>query len=126
MKKKKGQALVETAFIIPIFLLFFCGIIDFGRVLHAGAQLNLVTQESVRLAGLGKKDSEVTGFAYDKISFSDKAAVVVNITPNDLQRKSGDYVAVKLTYDLKFITPMIKYILPSPFKVQAQSTIRVE
>lgn len=126
MKKKRGQALLETVLVLPIFLLFFCGIIDFGRILHASSQLNLITQESVRLAGLGRTDSEVTQFAYNKTNLENKSTLIVNVSPVYTVRKPGDYVTVKITYDVKYITPLIGYILPSPFKINTSSTIRVE
>ncbi len=126
MKKKKGQALVEIALALPILLLFFCGIVDFGRILHAGATLNMVSQESVRLAGLGKSDSEVTEFAKDKAYFKDKTEIDVSITPGDTLRKSGDYVTVDITYNVKYITPLANLFLNSSYVVHSKSTIRVE
>jgi Flp pilus assembly protein TadG len=126
MKKKKGQALIEIALALPILILFFCGIVDFGRILHAAASLEMVAQESVRLAGLGRDDSEVTQFALDKSDINDKASINVAITPSYSQRKAGDYVTVNITYPIKYITPVINTILPSPFVVSTKSTIRVE
>lgn len=42
MKKglNRGQALVEMALVLPIFILIIIGIFDFGRVLHCWATLN--------------------------------------------------------------------------------------
>lgn len=125
MKKKKGQAIVETALVIPILLMFFCGIIDFGRIIHAQSRLNLICQESVRLAGLGKGDSEVTSYAKGKVP---SAIVKINplVNSSDGKRNSGDNVTVILSYDVKYITPLVNIIFKTPFKVQAESTIRVE
>jgi Flp pilus assembly protein TadG len=126
MRKKKGQALVEVAIIVPILLLFICGIVDFGRILNASSSLNMVTQESVRLAGLGKSDVEVTQFAYNKVNTSNRATLNVNINPSYALRKPGDYVTVEISYDVKYITPLVNIILPSPLKIKSKSTIRVE
>ncbi len=126
MNKENGQALLETALVLPIILILFCGIVDFGRILFASNHLNMVTQEAARLAGLGKGDYEITQFVKDKVIFQDKSAVTVNISPSEYTRKSGDYTTLKVTYDIKYITPLINIILPSPFSVNTQSTIRVE
>lgn len=126
MRRKKGQAIMEIAVVLPILLIVFCGIVDFGRILYASTHLNMVAQEAVRLAGLGKNDSEVTQYVNDKAYLMDKDTIKVSITPDDLHRKSGDYVTVKITYDVKYITPLIGAILPLPFEVSTQSTIRVE
>ncbi|MCY6371178.1 TadE/TadG family type IV pilus assembly protein [Clostridium ganghwense] len=126
MIKKKGQAILETALVLPIILIVFCGIIDFGRIFHASTHLNMVTQEAVRLAGLGENDSEIVQFVNDKVYLVDKDTIQIDITPNSLLRKSGDYVTVKITYKVNYITPIISTFLPSPFEVNTQSTIRVE
>lgn len=126
MIKKKGQALMEMILVLPILLLFFCGIVDFGRILHAGASLNMVAQESVRLAGLGRTDSEIIEFARDKSDLNDKALINVSIMPAYSERKAGDYVTVNVTYPVKYITPLVNGILPSPFVISTKSTIRVE
>ncbi|HAE38984.1 MAG TPA: hypothetical protein DCG57_10155 [Candidatus Riflebacteria bacterium] len=36
----RGQALVEMALVLPVFILIIIGIFDFGRVLHCWATLN--------------------------------------------------------------------------------------
>lgn len=125
-KKNKGQALLETVMVLPLLLLFFCAIIDFGRILHASVSLNSVAQETVRLAGLGKLDSEVSQFAYNNTALNNKDALKVNISPTYANRRPGDYVTVKIDYEVKYITPLINLILPSPFIVHTQSTTRVE
>lgn len=126
MRKEDGQAVLETALILPIMLIILCGIVDFGRILHSSSHLNMVTQESVRLAAFGKSDSEIRTFVNNKVDLKDKNTIVVSIDPSDFTRKSGDYVTLKITYDVNYITPLIGQFLPSPFKVNTQSTIRVE
>jgi len=51
-KQKKGQALVEFALVLPIFLIVVFGIIDFGRILHSWASLN---NQCVNAARAGAK-----------------------------------------------------------------------
>jgi Flp pilus assembly protein TadG len=126
MKKKKGQTLLELALVLPILLVFFCGIVDFGRILHAGATINLVSQESVRLAGLGKSDIEVIQFAKEKAYFKDKTEISVSISPTDAVRKSGDYVTVNINYNVRYITPIISAFTSSAYVVRGKATIRVE
>lgn len=126
MRKQKGQAILELALVLPIILIIFCGIVDFGRILHAKEQLNLVAQEAVRLGGLGKSDSEVTAFVMDKATLKDKDTIALSFTPKYANRKSGDYLTLKITYEVKYITPFMNVILPSPCIIDAESTIRVE
>jgi Flp pilus assembly protein TadG len=126
MRKQKGQAILELTLVLPIILIIFCAIVDFGRILHSSTQLNLVAQEAVRLGGLGKSDSEVASFVKDKSTLTDKDAINVELTPEYINRKSGDYLTLKITYEVKYITPLMNIFLPSPYIIAAESTIRVE
>jgi len=126
MKNENGQAILETALILPILLLLLCGIIDFGRILYASTHLNMVTQEAVRLAGFGKTDSEIAQFVNENVELNDKDTITVNVTPVYAERKSGDYATLNISYGVKYVTPIISSFLPSPFVVNTQSTIRVE
>ncbi|WP_246943560.1 TadE/TadG family type IV pilus assembly protein [Bacillus pinisoli] len=126
MKDQKGQSLVEMALLLPVLLLILVGIIDVGRVLYSYSHLHLATQETVRLAGLGKSDQEITQFARDYLHIGDASTLQVTITPNEQNRSSGEYVSVTLHYPLQLLTPIISKIIPSPVQLQADSTIRVE
>lgn len=126
MKKRKGQAMVELALVLPILLILLCAIIDFGRILYASIHLNMITQEAVRMGGLGKSDYEIVQFIDEKVDLVDKDKIQTSINPSDLQRDSGDYVTLNITYEVKYITPIINVFIPSPFEINTQSTIRVE
>jgi Flp pilus assembly protein TadG len=126
MKIKKGQAMVEMAIILPIFLLLLCAVLDFGRILYASINLNMITQEAVRMGGLGKSDYDILQYINEEVTLPDKDTMIVNIEPSDLSRNSGDYVTLKITYEINYITPIIGNVIASPFEVVTQSTIRVE
>jgi Flp pilus assembly protein TadG len=126
MKSKKGQAVVETALVLPLLIIFLCMIIDTGRILYAESNLNLICQESVRIAGLGEGDTQVQDYALSKLDSNLDSTLQVTISPAESVRKSGDYVTVNLSVDLNYITPFASSILPSPFIAKAQSPIRVE
>lgn len=126
MRRKKGQALIEIALVLPILLVIICGIADFGRIFYSEIHLNMISQDAVRMAGLGRTDQAIVQFVSSNVLLSDKDTLQVAVTPNDLTRKSGDFVTVKITYKVKYITPLMNKILPSPFAINTQSTIRVE
>jgi len=126
MKKRKGQAVVEAALVLPLLLLFLCIIIDTGRIVYAESRLNSICQEAVRIAGLGQGDAAVQQYALSKLDASMLPADWISIDPIESSRDSGDFVTVDLRVDIKYITPLANVILPSPFKAEAESTIRVE
>lgn len=126
IKEERGQSLVEMALLLPVLLLLIVGIIDFGRILYSYSHLHMATQETVRLGGLGKTDSEIIQFARDYIHLGDSSELTVSITPNEGNRDSGDYVTVTLQYPIELLTPLLSEIIPNPVQLQADSTIRVE
>ncbi len=124
ISQEKGQSLVEFALLLPLLLFMICGIIDFGRVMYTHMQLNLVTQEAVRLGGLGRSDAYIKQYTLDHVN--DPTKVIVTITPSETLRNSGDYVKVSLEQQIEYITPLMSTVLPSPYRVVTESTIRVE
>lgn len=127
MKKKKGQATVEIALMLPILVLLLCGITDFGRILFAANNINMVSQEAARYASFNKTNDEVKALAVNNCSLSDKETkLIVTTTPDNAPRKSGTNVTVTISYDVDYITPLMQSILGKPFTVKAFSTIRVE
>jgi Flp pilus assembly protein TadG len=69
MKEEKGQALLETALILPILLLLLIGIITFGMLLYSKIVVTLAASQSARLgATLYSKEDVDEGTARQKIS----------------------------------------------------------
>ncbi|WP_164917171.1 TadE/TadG family type IV pilus assembly protein [Clostridium sp. JN-9] len=129
MKKKNGQAAVEIALMMPILVLLLCGITDFGRILFAANNINMVSQEAARYASFNHLNSDVTALAVDNCSLSNKTKKLhIRIQPDDSEapRKSGTNVTVIISYDVDYITPLMQSIIGKPFTVSTSSTIRVE
>ncbi|MBM6619514.1 TadE/TadG family type IV pilus assembly protein [Bacillus suaedaesalsae] len=126
IKEERGQSLVEMALLLPVLLLILVGIIDFGRLLYSYSHLHMATQETVRLGGLGKSDSEITQFAKEYIHLSEPGTLTVSISPNESNRESGDYVTVSLQYPIELLTPLLSEVIPNPIQLKTDSTIRVE
>ena len=126
VRDQKGQALTEFALVLPLLLLLIAGIIDFGRISYAYMNLHLTTQEAVRLGGSGKGDTEIIQFVKNHFTAENADSMEISISPAQSQRKSGDYVTVTLEYPIEYVTPFLSQILPSPFMVSTDSTIRIE
>lgn len=126
IKNERGQSLTEFALILPIFLLLVCAIFDFGRILYTYMHLNLITQEATRLGGLGEPDNSIVEFAQNHFHIGDANLLEIHISPDESNRKSGDYITVTLEYPLTYTTPFIAMLFPSPYRVHTDSTIRIE
>lgn len=126
IKNERGQAMVELALVLPLLLLILAGIFDIGRVIYTTMNLNEVTEQTVRLGGLGQSDSAMTQYAVDHVNVKDPSLLEVDITPTDGNRVSGGYVKVTLKYPITFVTPIISQLFSNPIMLAANSTIRVE
>jgi Flp pilus assembly protein TadG len=125
-RDERGQSLVETALILPVLLIILLGIIDFGRIMYSYSHLHMAAQETVRMGGLGKSDTEIVAFAKDYVTLNPIDQLGIHISPGDSSRDSGDYVTVNLEYPFQFFTPFVSSLFPSSLLIKAESTIRVE
>jgi Flp pilus assembly protein TadG len=123
IRNQDGQGLVEFALVLPIILLLAVGIFDFGRILYAHSQLELIAQESVRIAGLGQKDAAIISFAQSNFN-GNPEDLTITILPTEAARKPGSYVMVTVSHPESFFDVLGG--LSIPYTVESSSTIRIE
>ncbi len=51
-RRSRGQALVEFALVIPLFLLMLFGLVDMARLVHANSALSQAAREGARVASV--------------------------------------------------------------------------
>ena len=125
IRGEKGQSAVEFALLLPVFLLLVCGIVDIGRLGFLYLNLHMGAQETVRLGGLGRGDTEIAAFAHRYVKPERPADLTVTVSPAESSRSSGQYATVQLTRRCAYLTPVVSALLPAPV-IRAESTIRVE
>ncbi len=59
----RGQALVEFALVVPIFLILMFGIIDFGRYVYTANALSNSAREAARIGSVGNRPTECNGLS---------------------------------------------------------------
>ena len=130
-KGEDGQAMVEFALILPIFLLILCGIIDFGWLFYNQLSLNNACREGARYAvvntaeGNGTQaiinhieNATTTVFANDGVRID-----VEYTTPSD--PTAGD-VTVSMEADISFFTPVLSTVLGSERTITSTVVMKVE
>lgn len=126
IKNEKGQATVELAFSLVIFMLLLFAIVDFGRIFHAYLTLEHAGKEGARIASLGAQDSEV----YERIKISASTLEVDELTysiaPAYKDRATGSYVTIQLTYPVTFSIPLLEKMNNTPFNLKSKTVMRVE
>ncbi len=136
---ERGSVLVEFALVVPILLVIFAGIVDFGLMMQRREVLTNAAREGARIAvlpGYGTADvqARVNAYLNDGIAAGTSAnaattvsqvSIVTGVGPN-IQALQVD---VALTSQYSILGPMMSLIGGSNFgtiTLRARSTMRRE
>lgn len=130
-RREDGQAMVEFALILPIFLIILCGIIDFGWLFYNQLSLNNACREGARYAVVHTaenadvqaiinhiENTTTTVFANNGIDISVKYS-----SPSD--PTAGD-VTVDMEADISFFTPVLSTVLGKEKTITSTVIMKVE
>ena len=109
MKNNRGQALVEFIVILPVFLLLIISVIDFGNIISKKYSLENDIDVISDMYKDGK-NSEINTYIKDKdikINYSNKE----------------DLFTIKLSKDIKVISPMLNLIFGSTYEINVEKSI---
>jgi Flp pilus assembly protein TadG len=123
---QKGQALVETALVMPIIILLLMGIIDFGLMFNNYLMVSNVSREAARSAAIGATDVEIDALVDTMSGTLDPSKLTITISPIQSERKKGDEVVVTAEYDYNLITPLIKALVSEPIHLIGKTAMRFE
>ncbi len=120
LRRTEGAAAVEFAIIVPILLLFACGIFDLGDVYYQKHTASEAARVGARLAAVGGTSSAVTTAAQNYGS-----KLTVSISPTT--PTSGQNVTVTVGSSVNIITPIMRAFFPSnPYTVTGKCIMQVE
>lgn len=126
MKSQRGQALVETAFIIPILLILLFGITDLGRVFHAYLTLDHAGREAARVATVGGDDDDIIAKIELTTSGLNQDQLTYTISPQGKSnRPSGSEVTITLKYPIELLTPLLSQLVGT-IELENKTVMRVE
>ena len=125
LKRKHGQAIVEFALILPVFILILLGIMEFGLVFHQYLIVTAASREGARVAALGGTDAETVTMVKASAASINTGQLTTTITP--AARVKGQTVSVQVTNPVTIRAPVIAQIFPqNPFPVSGTTIMRVE
>lgn len=125
-KSSQGQAVVELALVLPIFLMLIFGVIEMSRIGYSFVTLNNAVRSGARIASLGGLDADIRNSIATSAPLFDPSLINIEITPSDLDRRSGTSVLVQASYPVHLNTPIISQVLPNPVVVRTSLAMRVE
>jgi hypothetical protein len=128
--RERGQALVEFAFVVPIFLILVLGIVDFSWALRSWITVTNSAREGARLGAVGATCDDIKQRAVDTsadlLSLSD-------VSVENCQGDPGTNLEVTVSYEYSWITPLGGLLttfsggtLPSTITMTSTSDMRLE
>ncbi|MBQ3602383.1 MAG: pilus assembly protein [Clostridia bacterium] len=130
-KREDGQAMVEFALILPIFLLILCGIIDFGWLFYNQLSLNNACREGARYAVVHTDENADTQSIINHIENISSTVfandgVDITVTYSSPSDPTAGDVTVSMQADISFFTPVLSTILGKEKTITSTVIMKVE
>ncbi|HEY8909346.1 MAG TPA: TadE/TadG family type IV pilus assembly protein [Desulfosporosinus sp.] len=126
-KEEHGQALVEMALVLPLFLLLLFGVIEMGRVCNAYITVSNAAGAGGRMATIGGTNDQIDTAIKNVAVSLNLTSLIITITPTLFsQRYSGQEVTVEVTYPVQLVIPIISNVVPNPVVVRSKVKMRLE
>lgn len=140
--RTRGQAAVEFALIVPIFVLLLLGIFDLGRAVYASSTLNNAAREGARQAIVDQTVAHIRDRAVGhsvalgvsggdvEVEFRDETNTgtctqLTNADANDDVFVSTCLVRVRVNYTFSAATPVIGNIVGA-FAMSGETTMPID
>ncbi len=114
-----GQSIIEFAFTIPIVLLLFFGLMDFGRAAYAAAVVQWAAQEGAHIGTINSTNVEEAARARMVGLNADQAVITMSYP-------QANTVMVNVSYPFEFATPMIAQIAGESINLQGTASMVVQ
>jgi Flp pilus assembly protein TadG len=129
-RRDGGQALVEFALVLPVFLILVLGIVDFGWALRSWMTVSNSAREGARLGAAGATCDDIRQRAVDT---SGSLLTAYDVSVENCQGQPGTSVVVTVKRDYSFATPLGGLLttlsggaLPSTITMTSRSDMRIE
>ncbi len=109
---EKGQALVEFALLVPIFLILLFAIVDFGMGFHSWITVTNSAREGARLGAVSGTTLQIETRVRDTATLiNEDTNMTVTVTnAADNGGDPGESVVVQVDYDYDLITPLASLV----------------
>ena len=108
-RDEKGQALVEFALLVPIFLMLLFAIVDFGMGFHSWITVTNSAREGARLGAVAGTEQQIIDRVHDTAALINEDTNM-NVVVTNAQGLPGESVVVQVDYDYDLITPLASLV----------------
>ena len=128
-RNQNGQALIEFALVLTLFLTIFAGVLDFGRLIYTKNVLDKVTREAARAGSVRIDDFDAINTAvvvgHDVLT-SMKMSYTVELKANVVQLNGMDAISVTASYPFKSLFGISKIAVVPPINLNSTAVMRKE
>lgn len=125
-RDEEGQALVEFALVVVLFMALLSGIVDLGRVASIYVVMANAAREGARAGALGRGDTEIITTVKRAGATLDTGRLEIAVSPPATSRGRGVPLEVRLSYQVDLLMPVTATLLPNPLPLQAATVMRME
>ena len=118
----RAQALIEFVLVLPILIMLLFSIIDFGTILIRKSELENKINEAYEAAKNTVDGSDLYENVKKAVNEDGKDYIKAEI----ILDSESDYMRIRLTSDVKVITPGLNLILGSPHKTSVERVVLYE
>lgn len=127
IRRRRGQALVELALVLPVLLLILFGIVEFGRIFHAYLVIANAARVGAREGAITNDNTDIRDAVRTAADHSlDLSRLSITISPDPANRNKGDSLTVEVDYNVKVFAPIIAQLVPDPFPINSTMVMRIE
>ncbi len=110
-KGEKGQALVEFALLVPIFLILLFAIVDFGMGFYSWITVTNSAREGARIGAVQASVEEIEIRVHDTAGLpNEDENLNVEVDKAYPEGQPGESVVVKVDYEYDLITPLASLV----------------
>lgn len=121
---QRGVTTVETAIVLPVFILVLVGLIEFGIVLHTNIILQNASREGARFGAIGSSKTDIEQRVRD---FAPELSKSLSVDVKNAQGPRGTTLVVTTTYPVPLMTNMVRAITKTKdFTLSAETQMRLE
>jgi len=121
---RRGQAVVETALVLPVLIGLVWGVFSFGRGYGAYLAVSAATRDGARLAALGRSGQEVRAAVFAGLAATGIASAAATVSVSGQTGIPGDPVTVRVVANIENPAPLPG--LPASIALTSATTMRKE
>ena len=106
---EKGQALVEFALLVPIFLMLLFAVVDFGMGFHSWITVTNSAREGARIGAVAATEQQIIDRVHDTATLINEDTNM-DVLVTNAQGLPGESVVVQVDYDYDLITPLASLV----------------